>query len=153
MMRPDMTGNGAPHGISPDRASAAAALAAGRAQLVWTRIVADTETPVSAMLKLGREGSGAFLLESVEGGQVRGRYSLLGLDPDLVWRAHGNHSEINRRWAHDRDAFEPVPGDTLSALRALVAEARADVPPQSRRRWACPTCCSCARRCCWCSIG
>ncbi|WP_164156107.1 anthranilate synthase component I family protein [Sandarakinorhabdus rubra] len=115
--------------ISPDRASAVAALSAGQAQLVWAKVVADTETPVSAMLKLGSEGSGGFLLESVEGGQVRGRYSLLGLDPDLVWEARGNESRINRRWQQDRSAFETVPGDTLAALRALVAEARAEVPP------------------------
>ncbi|WP_439546039.1 anthranilate synthase component I family protein [Sandarakinorhabdus sp.] len=123
--------------ISPDRAVAVAALGAGQPQLIWTRIVADTETPVSAMLKLGSEGSGAFLLESVEGGQVRGRHSLLGLDPDLVWRAHGNSSEINRHWQTDRDAFEPVAGDTLAALRALVAEARADVPPELPAALAC----------------
>lgn len=123
--------------IAPDRASACAALAAGRAQLLWTRIVADTETPVSAMLKLGREGSGAFLLESVEGGSVRARYSLLGLDPDLVWRARGNSSEINRQWRHDQNAFTPVAGDTLSALRALVAEARAEVPPELPAALAC----------------
>ena len=89
------------------------------------------------MLKLGSAGSGAFLLESVEGGQVRGRHSLLGLDPDLVWRAHGNESAINRRWRHDREAFEPVQGDTLSALRALVAEARAEVPPELPAALAC----------------
>jgi anthranilate synthase component 1 len=115
--------------IAPDRASFAAALSTGAAQLVWTRIVADTETPVSAMMKLSAAESGSFLLESVEGGQVRGRYSLLGLDPDLVWRANGDTSEINRHWRTDRDAFEPVPGGALAALRALVAEARADVPP------------------------
>jgi anthranilate synthase component 1 len=123
--------------IAPDRAAAVAALAAGRPQLLWTRIVADTETPVSAMLKLGSEGSGAFLLESVEGGQVRGRHSLLGLDPDLVWRAHGNASEINRRWQQDRAAFTAMPGDTLANLRALVAEARADVPPELPAALAC----------------
>jgi anthranilate synthase component 1 len=123
--------------IAPDRATAVAALAARRAQLVWARVVADTETPVSAMLKLGSEGSGAFLLESVEGGQVRGRHSLLGLAPDLVWRARGDTSAINRRWQTDRDAFEPVPGDTLSALRALVAEARAEVPPELPPALAC----------------
>jgi len=123
--------------MAPDRATAVAALREGRPQLIWTRIVADTETPVSAMLKLGSEGSGAFLLESVEGGQVRGRHSLLGLDPDLVWRARGNTSEINRRWQTDRDAFEPVAGDTLAALRALVAEARADVPPELPAALAC----------------
>ena len=114
--------------IAPDRDSVIASLGEGQAQLVWTRIVADTETPVSAMLKLGEAQSGSFLLESVEGGQVRGRYSLLGLDPDLVWRATGDTSEINRHWRHDRSAFVPVAGGALAALRALVAEARAAVP-------------------------
>ena len=123
--------------IAPSRASASAALTAGRAQLIWTRIVADTETPVSAMLKLGREGSGSFLLESVEGGSVRARYSLLGLDPDLVWRARGNTSEINRNWRQDQASFEPVDGDTMTALRALVAEARADVPAELPAALAC----------------
>ena len=105
-----------------------AALAAGRGAMVWRRTVADTETPVSAMLKLGTPGSGAFLLESVEGGQVRGRYSLLGLDPDLVWRATGERSEVNRHWRTDREAFVPCAGGTLSELRALVAACRMDVP-------------------------
>lgn len=123
--------------IAPNRATAVAALATGRPQLLWTRIVADTETPVSAMLKLGSEGSGAFLLESVEGGQVRGRHSLLGLDPDLVWRARGNTSEINRHWQQDRAAFTALPGDTLANLRALVAEACADVPPELPAALAC----------------
>jgi anthranilate synthase component I len=124
-------------GIAPDKPSFVAALAQGKAQLVWTRIVADTETPVSAMLKLGAAQSGSFLLESVEGGQVRGRYSLLGLNPDLVWRATGDASEINRNWRHDRDAFVPMPGGALDALRALVAEARADVPPELPPALAC----------------
>ena len=124
-------------GIAPDQSTFVAALAAGKAQLVWTRIVADTETPVSAMLKLGAAQSGSFLLESVEGGQVRGRYSLLGLNPDLVWRATGDASEINRNWRHDRDAFVPLPCGALDALRALVAEARADVPPDLPPALAC----------------
>jgi anthranilate synthase component 1 len=124
-------------GIAPDKPGFVAALAQGKAQLVWTRIVADTETPVSAMLKLGAAQSGSFLLESVEGGQVRGRYSLLGLNPDLVWRATGDASEINRNWRHDRDAFVPMPDGALDALRALVAEARADVPPELPPALAC----------------
>ena len=123
--------------IEPAREAFAAALAQGRAQLVWTRIVADTETPVSAMLKLGAEGSGSFLLESVEGGQVRGRYSLLGLNPDLVWEANGDAARINRQWRTDRSAFVPVAGGALAALRALVAEARADVPPELPSALAC----------------
>ncbi|TRW15285.1 anthranilate synthase component I [Glacieibacterium frigidum] len=82
------------------------------------------------MLKLARPGEGAFLLESVEGGAVRGRYSLLGLDPDLVWRATGDRAEVNRRWQTDRAAFEPCEGGTLAELRALVAACRMDVPPE-----------------------
>jgi anthranilate synthase component I len=123
--------------VQPDRAAFGAGLAAGRAQLVWTRIVADTETPVSAMLKLGAEQSGSFLLESVEGGQVRGRYSLLGLDPDLVWRATGDASEVNRQWKTDREAFEAMPGGALAALRSLVSEARAEVPVELPPALAC----------------
>ncbi len=115
-------------GVEPDVATFAAGLAAGRPQIVWRRIIADTETPLSAMLKLGTPGNGGFLLESVEGGAVRGRYSLLGLDPDLVWRATGERCEVNRHWQSDRDAFVPCPSDPLTELRALVAACRMAVP-------------------------
>ena len=114
--------------ISPDAAGFAAAHGAGRAQVVWTRIVADTETPVSAMLKLGLDGRGGFLLESVEGGAVRGRYSLLGLAPDLVWRAQGNVCEANHSFQDDPDAFAPCAGATLEELRNLVASIRMELP-------------------------
>jgi anthranilate synthase component I len=113
------------------------AYAAGRPQLVWHSIVADTETPVSAMLKLGHGGRGDFLLESVEEARSRGRYSLLGLAPDLVWRATGDLAEINRRWATDSQAFEPLDGDPLAELRALIASCRMDVPPELPPTLAC----------------
>src|SRR3546814_3815711 len=66
------------------------ALAAGRSALVWRRQIADTDTPISAALKLFEADRGDFLLESVEGGAVRGRHSLIGLAPDLVFRAQGH---------------------------------------------------------------
>ena len=110
-----------------------AALAGGRPGLLWRRQVADTETPVAAALKLIEPGRGDFLLESVEGGATRGRHSLIGLAPDLVFRAHGDRAEINRSWATDRDAFAPEPASTLAALRALVAECRAEVPAELPR--------------------
>ena len=73
---------------------------AGKAQLLYTRLVADMETPVSAFLKLGFSPDGgkdnAFLLESVQGGETRGRYSIIGLKPDLIWRCRGGVAEINR---------------------------------------------------------
>jgi anthranilate synthase component I len=103
-------------------------LRAGKPALVWRSIVADTETPVSAALKLFETERGDFLLESVEGGAVRGRYSLIGLAPDLVFRADGMNCEVNRNWAQARDDFKALPGDGLSELRALVNACRIDVP-------------------------
>jgi anthranilate synthase component 1 len=107
----------------------AAVYESGRAALRVMTLVADLETPVSAYLKLaaGRAGN-MFLLESIEGGAQRGRYSMIGLDPDIVWRASGAQSEINRRALVARDAFVPCPGKPLEALRALLAESRIDMP-------------------------
>ena len=119
------------------RAEALAALAHGRPGFVWRRQVADTETPVAAALKLIEPGRGDYLLESVEGGATRGRHSLIGLAPDLVFRAHGPRAEINRRWRDDRAAFVEESRPTLDALRALVAECRADVPSGLPRALAC----------------
>ncbi len=97
-------------------------------QVLIRKRIADTETPVSAMLKLGQDGAPSFLLESVEGGATLGRYSILGIKPDLIWRAFGERCEINRRALVDVKNFEPCAEDTLSALRALVAESRLDLP-------------------------
>ncbi|WP_404339490.1 anthranilate synthase component I [Sphingomonas sp. MMS12-HWE2-04] len=117
--------------------AARAALAAGRPALLWRRQVADTETPVAAALKLIEPGRGDFLLESVEGGSVRGRHSLIGLAPDLVFRATGNDAAINPRWLADRAAFAPCPEPTLGALRNLVAACRMEVPAALPRALAC----------------
>ena len=108
--------------------AARAALAQGKPALVWRKLIADTETPVGAALKLMEAERGDFLLESVQGGEVRGRYSLLGLDPDLVFRATGHAAEVNRTWRHDKTAFASLPGDSLAELRALVNACRIDVP-------------------------
>jgi len=120
-----------------DRLAALAQLSQGKPALLWRKLVADTETPVAVALKLFEEGRGDFLLESVEGGETRGRYSLIGLDPDLVFRAEGNTCEINRNWQEDRQAFSPLPGATLAELRALVESCRFDVPPQLPPALAC----------------
>lgn len=108
---------------------ARAALVEGKSALVWRRQIADTDTPISAALKLFEADRGDFLLESVEGGAVRGRYSLIGLAPDLVFKAQGQAAEINRQWMTDRSAFVPESLGALDALRALVAECRAEQDP------------------------
>ena len=110
------------------RAQALEALQQGRPALIWRKLVADTVTPVGAALRLMEEGRGDFLLESVEGGEVRGRYSLLGLEPDLVFRAEGDAAAINRSWRENRSAFEACDGGTLAAMRSLLEECRIDVP-------------------------
>ncbi len=102
--------------------------AAGKAQLVWSRRISDVDTPVSALIKLGADTPGAFLLESVEGGAWIGRYSILGLKPDLVWRVREGRAEISRGGFSDA-AFRAAPGRPLEALRALLAESRLDIPP------------------------
>ncbi|WP_066795935.1 anthranilate synthase component I [Sphingomonas soli] len=117
--------------------AARAALAAGRPALLWRSQIADTETPVAAALKLIEPGRGDFLLESVEGGSVRGRHSFIGLAPDLVFRATGNEAAVNADWLHDRSAFRPCAQPALEALRALVGDCRMDMPPELPRALAC----------------
>lgn len=98
------------------------------AAVLFTRLIADTETPVSALLKLSRGGGPSFLLESVEGGATLGRYSIIGLEPDIVWRAQGRRCQINRQALNDADAFADDGDDPLAALRRLLGESRFDVP-------------------------
>jgi anthranilate synthase component 1 len=100
----------------------------GQAQVVWTTLVADLETPVSAFLKIAAAKPMSFLLESVEGGAVRGRYSIIGLDPDVVWRANGTGAEVNRNPAAASANFVAWDAPPLTALREFVAESRVDLP-------------------------
>ncbi|MEJ6395132.1 anthranilate synthase component I [Gymnodinialimonas sp. 2305UL16-5] len=106
----------------------AAAWDRGENQLVYARLAADLDTPVSVMLKLTDAGRDAFILESVTGGEVRGRYSIIGMKPDLIWECRGETSQINRAARYDRDGFTPCDGDPLTALRALLAESAIDMP-------------------------
>ncbi|TVQ57633.1 MAG: anthranilate synthase component I [Rhodobacteraceae bacterium] len=102
--------------------------AAGENAALWTTLVADLDTPVSIMLKLAEARADSFLLESVTGGEVRGRYSIVGMKPDLIWRCRGAQAEINRAARYDADAFEPDPRPPLDSLRALMAESRIALP-------------------------
>ncbi len=120
-----------------DDAAALEQVQAGKPALVWRTIIADTETPVSAFLKLHEEGRGDFILESVEGGAVRGRYSLIGIQPDLMFRSNGTTAEINAHWLLDRDTFVSCAGDTLTELTALVEACRIDMPEGLPPAFAC----------------
>ena len=113
--------------IEPPATAFARRYARGEPQIVWTTLVADLETPVSAFLKIAGQRQLSFLLESVEGGETRGRYSIIGLDPDLVWRTVDGRAEILRR-SEERDDFRPCEEAPLAALRAVIAESRIEIP-------------------------
>jgi anthranilate synthase component 1 len=103
---------------------------------VRTTLVGDLLTPVAAFMRLrhGRRGT-AFLLESVEGGAVRGRYSMIGLEPDLVWRCQDGAAAINRNALAQDSAFQSEPSPPLDSLRSLIAESALsladDLPPMA----------------------
>jgi anthranilate synthase component 1 len=101
---------------------------AGQNQVVYTRLVADLDTPVSLMMKLAHAGKNSFMLESVTGGEIKGRYSIIGMKPDLIWECDGTTSKVNRSARFDEDAFTTIADDPLTALRSLIAESRIDLP-------------------------
>ncbi len=102
----------------------------GKAQVLWTTLVADLETSISAYLKIAENEEYASLLESVEGGAIRGRYTFIGLKPDVIWRTNGDNPEINRKALSGvrEDDFKPVAGHALDSLRDLFAESMIDLP-------------------------
>ncbi len=100
----------------------------GRGSLVWRKGVSDLDTPVAAFLKLAHGQPNSFLLESVEGGAKRGRYSIIGMAPDLVWRCQNGVAAVNRHALSAPHAFVTDPAPPLESLRKLIAEVRLDVP-------------------------
>ena len=114
--------------IEPSAEKFTARYEAGEPQVVWTTLVADLETPVSAFLKIAGSRPMSFLLESVEGGAVRGRYSIIGLEPDMIFRVEGKQAAVNRTPQTNPAAFVPVAEPPLAALRAFIAESRIALP-------------------------
>ncbi|MBC6402570.1 MAG: anthranilate synthase component I [Hyphomonadaceae bacterium] len=97
-----------------------------QAQLVYISVVNDLDTPVSAYEKICRGKPYAFLFESVQGGEQRGRYSIMGFSPDLVWRSFGDMSEVAR--GERSENYAPMDGSPLEALRRILNESAFDIP-------------------------
>lgn len=114
--------------LTPSFEAFAVGYDAGHNQVVYTKMAADLDTPVSLMLKLTGAAQDAFMLESVTGGEVRGRYSIIGMKPDLIWQCHGKTSRINRQARYEADRFTELDGDPLDRLRDLIDESRIDLP-------------------------
>jgi len=115
--------------IFPRRQDFADRLGHGLSQVVWATCPADLDTPVSAMLRLKDDKAPCFLLESVEKGEIRGRYSVIGLKPDVIWRCRGNKAEIAYSETLDESKFIPCAEDSLTSLRKLYEASRIDIPP------------------------
>ena len=116
--------------LLPDFAAFARAYEGGRGQAVYARLIADLETPVSAFLKIADGRDNAFLFESVQGGEARGRYSIIGLKPDLVWRCRDGKAEIDRNALTGCSQFVAADhaDDPLKSLRELVSRTRMALP-------------------------
>jgi anthranilate synthase component I len=115
--------------IDPDFQTFSEIYEKGRPQLIWRSLVSDLETPVSAYLKLAGRRQNAFLLESVEGGEQLGRFSIIGFKPDVIWRCFGERSEINNEAAAEPDAFTKQDGAPLENLKRLLADSAIDPAP------------------------
>jgi len=101
----------------------------GEPQVVSNTIVADLDTPVSAYMKLAANEPYSFLLESVEGGEVRGRYSIIGVRPDVIWKNEGGKTTICRNAADDAEnRYEVLEGAPLDTLRELLDESLINLP-------------------------
>ena len=116
--------------ITPEFDAFAKAYEAGKPQIVARALVADLDTPVSAWLKLGLSDPYALLLESVQGGETRGRYSIIGMKPDIIWRCRGAQAELNDNALARPDDFKPEAKAPLASLRELLARIRIDLPPE-----------------------
>ncbi|MFT6452975.1 MAG: anthranilate synthase component 1 [Halocynthiibacter sp.] len=114
--------------LTPAYDDFAARFGNGENQVVYARLAADLDTPVSLMLKLAEARKDSFMLESVTGGEVRGRYSIIGMKPDLIWQCRGEAAQINRAARIDPDTFVDEKAAPLDSLRALIAESRIDLP-------------------------
>ncbi len=105
----------------------------GRPSLIIRRRVDDTESPVSAMLKLNPMSQGLVLFESVVGGETRGRYSFIGMAPDLWWRVRDGKAETSLT-ADFRETTE-TSSDVMAALRGFIDACKVDgmggLPPMA----------------------
>ncbi len=114
--------------ITPEFTDFATVYDAGENQVIYTRLAADLDTPVSIMMKLAGARKNSFMLESVTGGEIRGRYSIIGIKPDLIWKTEGNHVSINRMARFDDEAFITIDKKPLEAFRDLLAESHINLP-------------------------
>ena len=110
--------------VSPNFSDFQKEYEAGRNQVVFSKLTSDLETPVSIMLKLAGAKKNSFILESVTGGEIRGRYSIIGMEPDLIWKCEGNHSFHSS----GKDEFTNIKGNPLTVFRNILEQSKINLP-------------------------
>ena len=110
--------------VSPNFSDFQKEYEAGRNQVVFSKLTSDLETPVSIMLKLAGAKKNSFILESVTGGETRGRYSIIGMEPDLIWKCEGNHSFHSS----GKDEFTNIKGNPLTVFRNILEQCKINLP-------------------------
>ena len=110
--------------VSPNFSDFQKEYEAGQNQVVFSKLTSDLETPVSIMLKLAGAKKNSFILESVTGGETRGRYSIIGMEPDLIWKCEGNHSFHSS----GKDEFTNIKGNPLTVFRNILEQSKINLP-------------------------
>ena len=96
-------------------------------QLIWTTFKSDLDTPVSTYLKLCNKITNSFLLESVQDGTYRGRYSIIGFNPDIIWKCKNGiaYKKIIRK---DVGKFIKEKHSPLKSLQNLINSSKIKLP-------------------------
>ncbi len=104
--------------IKPDLETLKLRISEGTVFPIVRTILADTETPVSAYLKIRNRSTYSFLFESVEGGEKIARYSFLGSDPYLIFRSRGDSGTVRDLNTGKERRFH---GDPIGELRMIMS--------------------------------
>ncbi len=97
----------------------------GKNQIIFASLAADVHTPVSTLIKFKKEKY-SFLFESVEKGSQKGRFSIIGLKPDLIWQCKNNLCTIND--LNKNKKIIKKENDPLKSLRKLVSSNKVNIP-------------------------
>ena len=110
--------------VTPDFSKFQQEYSARRNQVVFSKLTSDLDTPVSIMLKLAGAKKNSFILESVTGGETRGRYSIIGMEPDLIWKCDGERSFLSEG---NKD-FTDIKGNPLDVFRDILKKSAINLP-------------------------
>lgn len=115
--------------IEPNYSEFKANYDAGVGTLAWIKRIDDVESPISALAKFGEDKFGSCIFESVEGGETRGRYSIVAVTPDLVFEIDETGAKTAVIGEKGLGPFMRHDDNPLEALRSLIKQSELKFPP------------------------